>query len=192
MMHTHTTPRYSSEAVRRREQGATMLSVTIDKDGIPSEISVLHSSGSTGLDNEAIDWIKARWRWQSISADCTTTSASQKVLYIWRVGSRPPKADIVVTVAASQLPNGAVERYESGDTYLSLTLDDSGDVMDDRVIYSSGYDDLDKKALTLFKSTPGILAGQTAGKKIVVARWKLPKQVLDSIEAVVVQATTYP
>jgi TonB family protein len=73
-------------------------------------------------------------------------------------------------------PPEAAERREQGDTYLELSLGDDGGVKDGRVVYSSGYSDLDDKALAVLKNAPSALTGKPAGSQTVLIRWKQPAQ----------------
>ena len=114
-------------------------------------------------------------------------STQETVLVSWRVFDRfPPPIDTSVTLPASQYPAGAIERVEMGDTYLSLILDDNGNVVDDRVIFSSGYPDLDEKAMEVIKGTRA-LAGFPAGHQNVRATW-MPPEAKEAGEFVVVMA----
>ncbi|RZS58441.1 TonB family protein [Sphaerotilus mobilis] len=45
---------YPREAVRRREQGVVALRILFDTQGVPRRVSLLRSSGSATLDEEAL------------------------------------------------------------------------------------------------------------------------------------------
>jgi TonB family protein len=58
---TQVRPVYPVDAKKARVQGAVLLDVLIDKEGVPTNISV--QSGPDGLQKSAIDAVR-QWRWQ--------------------------------------------------------------------------------------------------------------------------------
>ena len=56
-------PPYPSEARRRGIEGNVMLRVEVSEGGRPDVPRIESSSGSSSLDRAAVDWIRARWRW---------------------------------------------------------------------------------------------------------------------------------
>lgn len=57
--YAHVAPmRYPPDALRRREQGTVLLRVFVSADGVPEQVEILRSSGSTRLDNAARDSIR--------------------------------------------------------------------------------------------------------------------------------------
>ena len=85
-------------------------------------------------------------------------------------------------------PAGAAERLESGDVYLELTIGDGGNVTAGRVVYSSGYTELDGQALAAMKTTSGAMAGKSTGTHIVLARWTLPDAQRQGVEVLQIYA----
>jgi protein TonB len=57
-------PPYPSEARRRGIEGNVMLRVEVSERGQPNLPRIESSSGSSSLDRAAVDWIRARWRWE--------------------------------------------------------------------------------------------------------------------------------
>lgn len=57
-------PPYPSEARRRGIEGSVMLRVEVSEVGRPDVPRIESSSGSSSLDRAAVDWIRARWRWE--------------------------------------------------------------------------------------------------------------------------------
>jgi protein TonB len=57
-------PPYPSEARRRGVEGNVMLQVEVSEQGRPGVPRIESSSGSSSLDRAAVDWIRARWRWE--------------------------------------------------------------------------------------------------------------------------------
>jgi len=60
---THTTPEYPFISRRLREQGTLRLKLTIDDKGSVTEAVVVNSSGFERLDEAAVSWVKAKWRY---------------------------------------------------------------------------------------------------------------------------------
>ena len=60
---THTTPEYPFISRRLREQGTLRLKLTIDDKGSITEAVVVNSSGFERLDEAAVSWVKAKWRY---------------------------------------------------------------------------------------------------------------------------------
>lgn len=60
---THTTPPYPPVARRLGEQGTVILAITVAPDGSVSAAQVATSSGVPELDQAALNWVKAHWRY---------------------------------------------------------------------------------------------------------------------------------
>jgi protein TonB len=61
---THTIPPYPMTAVRLSEEGRVMLHLTISEEGRVASASVTQSSGFTDLDQSAIAWVLAHWKYK--------------------------------------------------------------------------------------------------------------------------------
>jgi protein TonB len=61
---THTIPPYPMTAVRLSEEGRVMLHLTISAEGSVASASVTQSSGFTDLDQSAIAWVLAHWKYK--------------------------------------------------------------------------------------------------------------------------------
>lgn len=64
---THTTPPYPSLAIRLQEQGNVKLSLQISAQGTVTAASVVQSSGFADLDQTAVAWVMAHWRYKPAS-----------------------------------------------------------------------------------------------------------------------------
>ena len=64
LTNTHTTPPYPAMARRLGQQGTVILSITVSVDGSVSAAQVARSSGVPELDQSAVDWVKAHWRYK--------------------------------------------------------------------------------------------------------------------------------
>jgi len=189
---THSMIPYPPFSVQLDEQGTTSLRVTIENDGLPIDATVRRSSGSDRLDVAAVNHIKTYWKWEALPQGCAKTDASINIA--WHIGM-PPKFAVGLAMLPSFFPPGALDRMEAGDTYLELKLDQGGTVNSGKVIYGSGFPDLDEKALTLVNKKVQDLADQPAGIETVLIRWPVPLGVeAMSIYAdrFVSQASKYP
>ena len=173
---THTMIPYPT-ASQAGEQGITVVAVDIATDGTPVAITLKQSSGSMRLDKAAVDHIKAHWRWEPPMQDCKPAKVQVLVRVGWSLGF-PPKTRFGLTMPNSAYPPGAIEAFESGDTYLTVTIDEAGSITDGKVAYSSGFHDLDSKALEVLKASSGAMKGKATGSQNLLVRWQLPSGIL--------------
>lgn len=61
---THTTPPYPPAARRLGLEGVVTLRLTVGTDGRVSAAEIVNSAGSAELDQAALDWILAHWRYR--------------------------------------------------------------------------------------------------------------------------------
>lgn len=66
---THTTPPYPNLARKLGEQGTVKLRIALDARGAVTGVTVLDSSGHARLDDAAVDWVKAHWRYRPATRD---------------------------------------------------------------------------------------------------------------------------
>jgi TonB family protein len=76
-------PSYPAISQRLREQGDTVMRLTIGNDGRTLDASVVSSSGYQRLDDAATNWARASWRWQGVSA-CRRSAIAQTTV-TWRM-----------------------------------------------------------------------------------------------------------
>ena len=60
---SHTIPEYPFVSRRLREQGTLRLKLTVDEKGVVTQAVVVNSSGFQRLDEAAVNWVKAQWRY---------------------------------------------------------------------------------------------------------------------------------
>ena len=60
---SHTIPEYPFVSRRLREQGTLRLKLTVDEKGLVTQAVVVNSSGFERLDEAAVKWVKAQWRY---------------------------------------------------------------------------------------------------------------------------------
>lgn len=72
-------PPYPGMAIRRHLEGTVVLMILVGADGIPQEVTIEKSSGSTLLDEAAMKFVKARWRFAAAQSGGTAISAYARV-----------------------------------------------------------------------------------------------------------------
>ena len=87
-MGTHSTPDYPSLAVRLNQTGNVMLKLTIDERGAVTAASVEKSSGYDSLDNAAVAWVIAHWRYEPATKDGTPFVTTTDALVTFRLTGR--------------------------------------------------------------------------------------------------------
>lgn len=172
---THTVPVYPPISQRLGEYGTTVLAVGIGSDGEPAQVRIDHSSGSRRLDVAAVTYILEFYRWQPPPAGCTPADTQVAMIVAWRLDPVSDTADnlFILPMSDADYPSGAAAAAEEGDTLVELTVLAQGAVMVGRVTKSSGYPDLDDKALAILKARPGLLTGKPIGVHVAVVRWML-------------------
>jgi periplasmic protein TonB len=78
-----TLPPYPPESIRLQEQGTTTLNVTIDESGVPTEVTLAVSSGSSRLDEAAIDWVRNHYKWNPPMVDGKISAARTQIALRW-------------------------------------------------------------------------------------------------------------
>src|SRR5207302_3234831 len=56
-------PSYPPAALLDRIQGTVWVNITVETNGVPINVELRQSSGSSILDRHTIQWIKNKWRW---------------------------------------------------------------------------------------------------------------------------------
>lgn len=60
---THTIPPYPALAIRLQEEGSVLLKLSIDENGAVTAAQVERTSGHSELDDAAVAWVIAHWRY---------------------------------------------------------------------------------------------------------------------------------
>ena len=75
---THTTPPYPLEAQLQSHQGTVLLAITVSPQGDVVAANVLRSSGYPELDEVAVSWVIAHWKYRPAHVDgMAVTSQTQ-------------------------------------------------------------------------------------------------------------------
>jgi protein TonB len=85
LLATHTTPEYPSVSRRLGEQGTLRLKLTINAQGGVSDAMVVNSSGHPRLDEAAVDWVKAHWRYQPAMRGTTAVSSTADAVVTFKL-----------------------------------------------------------------------------------------------------------
>jgi TonB family protein len=179
MMATHTQPTYPEMSVMTQEQGISLLQVEIGADGVPTNITVLKSSGSVRLDEAARDHVKSFWRWRSPVKNCQPMPVVTGIRITWDLKTAPDTGPAMpfVTLSKADYPPDAFERREQGMTVVSFLLLDKGGMVRMQITKSSGFADLDAKAQDIARTrrwTPVMLDGKPVNTPVFFAvNWQL-------------------
>ena len=85
---THTIPDYPFLDSRQGHEGTVTLRLAIDERGVVTDAVVEHSSGYNGLDQAAVDWVKAHWRYYPATHSGDAVASSTDVSVTFRLTNR--------------------------------------------------------------------------------------------------------
>jgi len=88
MMGTHTIPDYPPIDSRLNHEGTVMLKLGIDERGVVTDAVVEHSSGYDSLDQAAVSWVKAHWRYYPATRAGDAIASSADVTVTFRLTNR--------------------------------------------------------------------------------------------------------
>lgn len=166
LMETHTIPPYPPMSVSTNEAGTTLLEVLIGPDGKVVSDEVISSSGSARLDEAAAAHVKNVWRWDAkLPKGCQQGVTRVSIRWDLRdapADARSPELPIIVADKAD-FPPDAVKRLEQGWSAIGLYIGPDGAVGMTKIIRSSGFGDLDEKAIALVRAhrwTPVLMDGK--------------------------------
>lgn len=179
---THTLVPYPNSSIRRHEQGTSIFSVSIDADGVPSNVAVFKTSATERLNEAAVEHIKDNWRWAKPTPGCPST-AQTTVRVIWNQMAWPglPEAEFHIKMPASAYPPNALVDSNLARSLLLIDIDGQGIVTDGRVIDSSGFSALDYQALTVLKNSPALMKDQAAGRHVISVEWANESPIVPSV-----------
>lgn len=86
---THTLPEYPFWSKILARQGWTVLRVTVGTDGVPTQAAVDQSSGTSGLDDTAVEHVQKVWRWRPQTDSACQQPQTIKVNIVWRQPGQP-------------------------------------------------------------------------------------------------------
>ena len=180
IMATHTLPPYPAMSVMTSEQGRTLVDVDIGADGVPTGAKVFQSSGSARLDDAAVEHVKNVWRWNAPIVSCQPVAVSTRVSILWDLRDAQPAAPMTpdLVMDRTDYPPGALARHEQGKVGLGVMVLANGQIGDARVLDTSGFPELDAKALeiarTRWRLTPATLDGKAINTTLVLSvSWRL-------------------
>jgi TonB family protein len=99
-------PEYSDEARRAKWQGAVLLQVTVDDNGVPQNIQVARSLGM-GLDQKAIEAVQ-KWRFKPGLKDGQPVSVAAVIEVNFRLAQSPEPAAAAAPVPGAVMIGGAI------------------------------------------------------------------------------------
>ena len=178
---TRTLPPYPPMSVMTGEDGTTLMEVLIGTDGAVISGTVVQSSGSLRLDEAALEHVKATWRWKPPMQNCQPVQVRTRVSVKWDLRDAPetdePRAPLIV-LGKFDYPPGAFSRKEQGDVFINFIVTADGAVKQAQVAKTSGFPELDAKALALvmnwYRWLPATMDGKRINTPLYVAfSWRL-------------------
>jgi len=165
LVDTHLLPPWPAVSQKLGERGVSVLTVVIDKFGVPVEVALKETSGSPRLDDAAILTVRDQWRWEAPPPECQADGIRTQVRVIWNLrGPRSPiDAMSVIYADGEDYPQVARNLKEEGVTAISIFISPSGAMMQSRVEDSSGFEDLDAAAMAMvarWKYQPAAINGK--------------------------------
>jgi protein TonB len=80
---THTIPPYPPAAIRMNEEGRVLLHLTVAEDGSVTGAIVTQSSGFTDLDQSAVAWVLAHWKYRPATRGGVAVASATDALVVF-------------------------------------------------------------------------------------------------------------
>jgi TonB family protein len=185
VMATHTQPPYPADSQRMNEQGATTLRVEVAPDGSVAGGTVVASSGSPRLDQAALDFVKARYRWEPM--DCARPVATM-LRISWELRNDPAtkSLDPALIPQLMQFISADPADYPANIPQIPrmmmtiVVVKDDGTVGQVAMVRSSGDPNIDLKSADVVRAhrwQPAQMDGKPRGSLLYVAvLWTPPGQ----------------
>jgi TonB family protein len=161
---THTQVPYPPISQMTAEQGTAQVEVSIDAKGVPTDVTVVKSSGSARLDQASVDHLKQNWRWTAPVVNCQPTATKTQVLVTFNLRDVGPVIMQAIYMQPSDYLPDALKRHEEGTATIGLALKADGTVAQAIMLQGSGFPDLDTRSVELVRSwhwVPANLNGRT-------------------------------
>jgi TonB family protein len=178
----HSASAFYPEISRRlNQEGTVVVSYTILADGSVSNPSVITSSGFSDLDNAALVAVKT-WRYTPASKDGVAVAVPWQTAVQFKltdpegVNVAPYLAANVIDMIATDVPPESRTAHEGGDTWIVVTIGETGTVTGAVLVRSSGYPRLDQAAtaiaVTRWRFACAMMDGQPMKSMLLIdARW---------------------
>lgn len=175
-------PRYPAASLAARERGTTVVRLVVQADGAIRDLLVERSSGSSVLDQAALEAF-ARCKGLPALINGVPITAYTRISNNWRPES-PPQVVVPTPVQTDVkecqpiYPAEAIRRELQGNSKVQLTIDEKGDLQKIELAQSSGFSLLDAAAmsgLATCRFKPGVDANGVAvlSAFVVEYQWKL-------------------
>ena len=176
-------PPYPRTSLDNGEAGVVLLRFLVDSEGKVAESAVARSSGYLRLDEAARTALEL-CKFEPALLDGKPTSAWFAMEYVWAIEN--PDVDAVINtpprlvISSCQKPQYPAEAHasgESGSVELKFVVNGTGEVVESKVVRSSGHERLDtaaRSALERCRFEPAIRGGRsTMGSLQLEYEWSL-------------------
>jgi protein TonB len=144
---------YPPSADEKNEGGIVRLRFSLDRQGQLTGLRIIRSSGSTTLDNEAIDMLRRAQPFPPPPAELDVpihltvpVSYMNRDVLLWR-------GQVLGKLQQNFRYPASAKNSEHGTVYLAFSIDHQGRLGASRIVRSSGSTMLDKDALDLVRRT---------------------------------------
>jgi TonB family protein len=79
VMSSHTPPPVSADAISGLAKNYVRLAVTLDASGVPTDVAVAESSGSSKVDEIVRSHVLTNWRWSPPTQNCQAYGVTTRV-----------------------------------------------------------------------------------------------------------------
>jgi TonB family protein len=177
---------YPLSAVRRNEEGATIIDFLVEKDGTVRDVKIPRSSGFSDLDEAAKSATLAEQYYPAMLRNQPV--ACRKIeRIVWKLTDRDaapnnqPSYVNIRNMGRVDYPPQAAANGEHGTTKIDVVIDENGRISHLEVRQSSGFNDLDMASLNKIYSDRHIVPASLSAKPIKTVaffefNWSLAKQ----------------
>lgn len=148
------------------EQGDTTLAFTILPDGSVANVHVVQSSGSSRLDDAAVQGAKA-WRYNPAMQNGRPVAVPWTTKVNWRLTTDTLATFPVLHATQADFPAESLKRGDSGITMVGLRVSPAGQIVGSEVYRSSGHEELDAAAVRLALTRVKVRPGEVDGKPVM-------------------------
>ena len=151
--HTIDSEEYPRLSIIEGQQGVVLVDFAITPDGGVADARVATSSGFALLDGAAVDMVQRNWRYKPVFAGGKAVTCRQRAEVHWTLDESPEffataGPFVIVHPTGADYPPDALARHEEGASVIMLFVDSSGHALQEKVVQSSGYAELDQAAIS--------------------------------------------
>jgi TonB family protein len=162
---THRT--YPPQAVRKNEEGNTILDYRIDELGKVQDVKVAQSSGFADLDDAATTSVLTE-AFTPATLEGKPVACRRLERMVWKLTDDPGTTPFlnVFQMKAEDFPAQAKAKGEQGTVLVAAVIDENGKIINSAILHSSGFGDLDAASLDRVYASKGIIPARLDGRAV--------------------------